>query len=344
MKITYLPLWKELKASSGMAMGSHIISEGLTTPKALHGAHWQALSFWLCLAQQEASGWWDASPRFCELCHIEFLTHTDVSSTRDFWAMRLEKTLALAWVLQACVKESGFPTGVLCESAHELQKYMAPMMAPNRDEIVEVSLLTPTGEEHRICPTQEEQASLLGKVELPQVPEQLEVHELIHPAEQIAASAACPPSPPSQQSYLPSQKAKKSQQGIKANTASAGQWVCAYLEENDRVPKCWREFWCLLHSKDQCPGDSPIQRLACQQAVAFWLSTAQQKWMAGESPHPVWGYLGGGTTFPQRISTEPGTTRRWEGGNDCPGHGPLEVHGLIGNAPRNTLWSSAGVC
>ena len=49
--------------------------------------------------------------------------------------------------------------------------------------------------------------------------------------------------------------------------------VCAYLEENDRVPKLWREFWCLL----QCPSDSQIQRLACQQVAAFWQPTAQQK-------------------------------------------------------------------
>ena len=69
------------------------------------------------------------------------------------------------------------------------------------------------------------------------------------------------------------QKAKKSQQGIKVNTTSAGQWVCAYIGENDRGPKWWREFQCLF----QHPGDSPIQRLACQQATAFWLPTAQQK-------------------------------------------------------------------
>ena len=114
IKITHCPWWKELKASSRMVMHSDIISEDLMKPQALHWACWQAAAFWLPLAQQEASGWWDALPRFCGLCRVKFLTHTSVSSPRDFWAVRQEKTLALAWVMQACAKESGFPTGVLC--------------------------------------------------------------------------------------------------------------------------------------------------------------------------------------------------------------------------------------
>ena len=59
---------------------------------------------------------------------------------------------------------------------------------------------------------------------------------------------------------------------IKANTNSAGQWVCATLED-DRVLEWWREFQWLF----QCPSDSPIQRLTCQQAMTFWLPTTQQK-------------------------------------------------------------------
>ena len=60
---------------------------------------------------------------------------------------------------------------------------MAPLMALSSDEIVKASLLRPTGAEHRTSPTPEEEAALLGEVELPQVSEQLEVHELVHPAE-----------------------------------------------------------------------------------------------------------------------------------------------------------------
>ena len=136
MKIAHCPWWKELKASSRMAMGSHIISEGLTEPKAFHWAHWQVATFCLPLAQNEATGWWDAPPRFHGMCHVKFLTHTNVSGPRDFWAMRQEKTLALIKALQAHAEQSGFPTGVLCESAWELQKCKAPSIVLSSDEIV----------------------------------------------------------------------------------------------------------------------------------------------------------------------------------------------------------------
>ena len=168
MTIDHLPWWKELKASSRMAMGYHIISEGLIDHEALH---------WACWPQDCGM----PHPDFADSWHIGFLTHTDVSSPRDFWAVRQEKTLALAWVLQVCAKESEFPTGVLCESGQELQKCMAPLMALSSDEIVETFLLRHTGEEHQASPTQEEEATLLGKVEPPQVLEQLEVHDLVQP-------------------------------------------------------------------------------------------------------------------------------------------------------------------
>ena len=42
--------------------------------------------------------------------------------------MRQKKTLALAPVLQAFTEEPGVTTGILCESARELQKCMAPLM------------------------------------------------------------------------------------------------------------------------------------------------------------------------------------------------------------------------
>ena len=54
---------------------------------------------------------------------------------------------------------------------------------------------------------------------------------------------------------------------------SAGQWVCANLKRNNRVPGWWREILCLL----QCPSDSPFPKLAHQQATVFWLPTTQLK-------------------------------------------------------------------
>ena len=68
---------------------------------------WQAVAFRLPVAQQEASRWWDAPPWLSGLHPQDFMPITDASSPKDLWFMRQEKTLALAWVLQACTKESG---------------------------------------------------------------------------------------------------------------------------------------------------------------------------------------------------------------------------------------------
>ena len=48
---------------------------------------------------------------------------------------------------------------------------MAPLMTLSGDDIVEASLLEPTGEEHGTSPTPKEEAALLvEEIELPQVP------------------------------------------------------------------------------------------------------------------------------------------------------------------------------
>ena len=101
-----------------MGSGSRrcIIWESFSEPKALHYAEWQATSFRLPLAQHEALDWWDAPPWLCGLCHQDFLPHTNASSTRDFWTVRQEKTLALAQVLQCCTERLGAPTRVLCDA------------------------------------------------------------------------------------------------------------------------------------------------------------------------------------------------------------------------------------
>ena len=46
----------------------------------------------------------------------DFMPVTDASGPRNFWVMRQEKTLALAQVLQACAKEYGASTVVLCNA------------------------------------------------------------------------------------------------------------------------------------------------------------------------------------------------------------------------------------
>ena len=81
------------------------------------------------------------------------------------------------------------------------------------------------------------------KIQLAQVSE-LGIHDQIHPAEWIAAATASPPPLPTKPSHLPSQQAKEPQQEIKADMPVLVGGSHAYLEENDWVPKCWREFWC----------------------------------------------------------------------------------------------------
>ena len=108
-KIVHLLWWRELKASGRVSIGIHLIREGLSKSKSLQWAHWQAVAFRLPLVQHEASGWWDAPPVSSRLCPTDFLFHTDASSPRDFWVVRKEKSLALAWALQACMPRVGDP-------------------------------------------------------------------------------------------------------------------------------------------------------------------------------------------------------------------------------------------
>ena len=88
--------WKELKASGMVSMGSHMIREVLCDLEALQWLHCQVAAFRLPLAQHEASGLWNTSPQFIRLHPTDIMLHSVASGPRDFWAMRQEKTLALA--------------------------------------------------------------------------------------------------------------------------------------------------------------------------------------------------------------------------------------------------------
>ena len=69
--------------------------------------------------------------------------------------MREQRTLALAFTLQAHMEESSCPTGVLCEAARELQLCMALLLVLNEGEIVEASLLQSMEGECRTYPLPE---------------------------------------------------------------------------------------------------------------------------------------------------------------------------------------------
>ena len=190
--------------------------------------------------------------------------------------MREQKTPALARTPQAHTKESECPTGVLCEAAWELQLCMAALLVLNSNEIVEPLLQKAVEGECGTPLTPEEEAALLGNIkpdiEVPQVPEWLEIHEQVQSAEQTAAPTAPFISLPSPPSPLPSPRAKKpKERAARVDAISVTQWVWSYLEENYRVPEWWREFWPLLQS----PCDSATQKLVHQQAMAFQIPTKQ---------------------------------------------------------------------
>ena len=113
--------------------------------------------------------------------------------------MRQEKTLALARALQTCAERSGMLNGVLCNSARELQRCMAPLMHLSGNEIVEASLLGPTSDKHGTFPTLEEEATILGEEpELPETPkatslsEHLETPEPQRPQSRLMLSLQSP--------------------------------------------------------------------------------------------------------------------------------------------------------
>ena len=172
--------------------------------------------------------------------------------TKNFQTERWEKTLTLACALQACTKRLWALTGVLCNCVRELQRCMVPLMYLSGNEIVEASLLEPTGEEHGTSPTLEEEAGLLGKEsKLPEtsnttsLPEHLEIPEPRMPTEWINTrpmepsehtdfpSTSPSPSPMPKRSSDPSQKIKKYKGGIGADPNHTSEWVHSSMQKNE---------------------------------------------------------------------------------------------------------------
>ena len=128
---------------------------------------------------------------------------------------------------------------------------MAPLRSLSEDNIVEASLLESMGDEFRASPTSEEEATLLGEdLELPEAleaaaslqecPENPKPEE---PTEQIyTLSTPAPSSPTPKPCCLPSQKTKKSWQGIESkslptpNPDIINNWIQSYIEKSRKVP------------------------------------------------------------------------------------------------------------
>ena len=227
----------------------------------LQYTQWQVVTIRLPLAQHEALGWWNAPPGFSRLHLTDFLFHTDASGPRDFWAMRQKKTLALVWVLQACAKESGVSTGILSKSAVQLQNCMAPLITLSSDDIVEVSLLKPMGEEHGTCLTLQEEATLLGEeIKPPPVP-----ITSLEPTEQSTALSASSSSPATQSACYPSSRQRS---------------IGRELMLTQIIPEDWFAFTYRRMIKCQnCGGNS--NHLSAPQTKASMMSQSKE-WSASK--------------------------------------------------------------
>ena len=174
LKIPHRYWWKTLMPCGQMTMFSHMLCKSLSESEALHLACWQAVVFQLPQTQQETAAWWTPPPTIPRL-HLKDYMSSPTSS--NFWIMRQQKILALLRALKDHVEESGFPTGILCVAARELQQCMTPLLVLNCNKIVGASLLKSIEGECGASPMPEEEASLLGDIkpdiELPKVPEQL---------------------------------------------------------------------------------------------------------------------------------------------------------------------------
>ena len=296
------PLVEGTKGQWEVSMDTHLVREGLGHSEALQGACWQVVAFRLPLAQYEALGSGDASPRYSRLYTYGF--------SIPYWCL---------WPKGFLGHEAGEDPGLspgaasLCwrvgsHNRHSLQVSMrtsnvhGPLMTISSDDILEASLLKSMGEEHKTPPTPEKEATFWGEeVKLPKVPEISEDEE---PVEQSTALSASSHSPMPQPHHLPPGKAKTSQQGMKSDPYSPGRWVSLYSQEHDRVPEWWREFQSLLHSKDECMNDIQAQGLAQQQAAAFRLPATDLKKGGLWTALPCLGLLRCRNYLPLRISRE----------------------------------------
>ena len=227
---------------------------------------------------------------------MDVLPPTDASSLQDFHAKGEEKTLALAWALQASVEELGFPTGILHDSARELQKCMAPLMTLSSDDIVETSLLKSMEDKHGTPLALEEEAALLEE----------EINSPLSPgSSQESAKWSTAPSisfpslvPPADCHLLWRPRSLGSEPRLI--------WIIlvdGFFLTSRKMTEC-------LHGGESSGHTSPpwMKVLAMTQSKEWpaskpWTSGCQpHKWneRAHGLPHPAWHHLGKEISFPQK--------------------------------------------
>ena len=93
LKIPHIPWQKTLMPSGKRTMFSCVLCDSLNKPESLHLAHWQAATFWLPQAQQEAAGW--CAPPLT-MPGLQLRDYMPSPASPNFWIMRQQKTTALA--------------------------------------------------------------------------------------------------------------------------------------------------------------------------------------------------------------------------------------------------------
>ena len=166
-------------------------------------------------------------------------------------------------------------------AARELQWCMAPLMTLKGDDVVEASLLRPTGEVLGSSPTPEEEAALLNKEDAPATvsdpsPRPLEIPRLIEPGEWATTpTASAKPQFAPKPHCHPLKREKKLWRAIGIDTNNHSRWVHSYMEKDDCLPRWWEEFCPLVCSTNGHCDDASVMRMACQQAAAFHLPATQ---------------------------------------------------------------------
>ena len=96
----------------------------------------------LPVAQQEASGWWDAPyPHSIGFHPRTFSLPLLPADPQDFWVTRQEKDAGFGpGITGSCQRHQGPRQAFSVRAAMELEQCMAPLMTLNEDNVVEASL------------------------------------------------------------------------------------------------------------------------------------------------------------------------------------------------------------
>ena len=142
-----------------------------------------------------------------------------------------------------------------------------------------------------------------------------------------------PPNSTPKPSCLPSRKAMKSQEGMKADSNSPGRWVSLYLQEQDRVLEWCREFWSIPSLQgwmcEQHPGprvgpsgSCSLQAASCTNWERQLMDCPTLSGDAGMQELPS----------PKGFQGNSGLLNGVAWRNSSTGHGPPEVCHLFWNA------------